>query len=158
MPYDINNPINTTYFVACHPFYNTYHDGTVKNSNCLSTGLPLMVYGLNQSSTYDLVFSEYEFKDDMLVNSIPREILWSVGYSFEDANNIITIVNNLLPNLFLQSIKHPNREEYALPWSDYIISTAPEGDAKDAIINAHNNSISENNVKTTVEMKSLLWF
>jgi len=105
--------------------------------------------------TYNLTFDE----EGNLIEeeTILREITWSVGYTLEEANQTIAVVNQLLPDLYLQITKHPNREEYALPWSEYIINNANDGALKDAINAKHDETLSEGNSKTREEMIAEGW-
>jgi len=161
--HDIEKPSNPFYFVACNPLKDIYHRGSVNGEGKLTTGQPLMITGLDEDTTYDLIYSSYNFTPDidLIVNpeeekeevlTVVRGITWSVGYTLEDATEVLGAVKQILPDLYVQPIKHPDRDEYALPWSDYIIDSAPNGGLKDTIHHKHLVTIVDGNSKTKEEM------
>ena len=175
--YDIEKPLNVTYFIACNPLLDVYHVGAISSENQMTTGQPLLLVGGDANQVIDSIYSSYpenkitamtdadfipsiEFDENGDIIEGPkilREITWSVGYTLEEANQTIAIVNQLIPDLYLQAIKHPDREEYALPWSEYIVDNAPDGALKDAINAKHSETVSEGNSKTKEEMIAGGW-
>ena len=175
--YNILNPASNTYYVACHPLKDVYHVGGMSSENQMTTGQPLLLIGTDCSQVINSIYSSYpEDKISALTDidfaptietdengdiiedpPVLREITWSVGYTLEESEQTITIVNQLLPNLYLQAIKHPDREEYSLPYSDYIISNASDGALKEAIVAKHSETISEGNSKSKEEMIAGGW-
>ena len=175
--WNVQNPSSATYYIACNPLLDAYHVGSMGTSNQMTTGQPLLLVGTDCSQIIDSIYSSYpsdkinsltdpdfiptiSFDEDGNIieeETVLREITWSVGYSLEEANQTIAIVNQLLPDLHVQSVKHPDREEYALPWSDYIISNADDGALKDAINAKHAETVSEGNSKTKAEMIAGGW-
>jgi len=163
--HDIEKSSNPFYFIACNPLTDIYHHGEVGVESKLTTGQPLMITGTDKEATYDLIYSSYNFLSfiELIENpeeeipTVVREITWSVGYTLEDATDILKVVKQLLPDLYVQPIKHPDREEYALPWSDYIIDSAPDGALKTAINNKHTETIIDGNSKAKEEMVEDGW-
>ena len=159
MIHEIINPESTRYAIACNPLVDHYTKalevGTINN---LSTGQPFLITGDSMDEVYDLVYSSYVVIDILDYNSdntnlerirgveessVLHEVVWSIGYDKAEADATISVIQSLLPYLKINAIKHPSREEYALPYSEHMVSTAPDGALKDAISAKHSESISD---------------
>jgi hypothetical protein len=137
------------YFIACNPLVDVYHIGTVQSGQEMATGQPLLITGGVRADVYDLVYSAYDLdSDDYPIDESYHDVTWSVGYGLAEANTTIGTFNLLLPDIYIYAIKHPDRDEWALPWSDHIFSTAPAGALKDTIAAKHAETIGEGNSKT----------
>ena len=64
---------------------------------------------------------------------------------------------NTLDFLFVNSIKHPTDESWAIPFSQTVFDAIDEGATKDALALSHAASIAEGRVKTNQELKDLGW-
>ena len=164
--YEINDPSEITYFIACNPLKDSYHISAIETNQHMITGQPLMIAGPVKADVIDMIYSTYvsneerleaDLRDEEVDDNVLREITWSVGYSLVEAEATIAVVAQLMSNLSISAIKHPDREEYALPWSQYIIDSSQDGALKDAIFAKHAESISEGNVKTQSEMIADGW-
>ena len=160
--YNIEHPSETTYFIACNPLKDVYHHGTINNDQHMTTGQPLRIKGTVHIDLINMIYSQYTsledrfdrnpLIDDEIPDDVVREITWSVGYGLAESEATIAVIEQLLPNLSITAIKHPDREEYALPWSQYIIDSIDDSPSKDAILAKHYESIDEGNSKTSAEM------
>ena len=153
MPHEIKNPVNLVYVIVCNPLTGVFHHGEVEPENWLQSGQPMMLCNEIIDVVYDLVYSSYSDLDDL----VPREVLWAVGYSLDETLPLIAALNSILPDVYIGAIKHPLREEYALPWSQYIVDSAPESGTKDVIQDTHAVSLDAGNVKTREQLISDGW-
>lgn len=157
MTHNIEKPDKKTYAIALNSINNVVHVLEVGTNNVLTTGQPLLASDEDKETCYNLVFSSYDIEDGELIDYTLRPIQWAVGYSLADAKEVIAVFHQLLSNIRVDAVKHPDREEYALPWSDFIVNTAPNGALKTAILDAHESSVDAGNVRTNEEMISQGW-
>ena len=156
--HEIVNPRATTWVVVGNPIRDIFLVMSVETNQTLTSGQPILLTGTSLTNVCDKIFSYWATDEDgQVTNRIPREIVWSKGYTKSDVDATIAIVQMLIPDLKLIAIKHPSRDEYALPWCQYLIDMAPAGALKTAIVAKHNESIAEGNVKTHAEMLSNGW-
>ena len=153
------------FLVACNPLKNVWHK--VSGGLTCSTGQPLVIFGNSRSALYDLLFESYPEEvegpfeqvdeEGVEIPYVPREVLWSVGYTEETYAPVLAALAATLPNVRINPVKHPLRDEYALPWSEPIINTMPSSDTKTVIVDAHLDSVNAGTVLTTEQMLADGW-
>lgn len=118
------------YFVSCHPLKGVFHVGSVQDTTTRS-GQPLIVHGLDQQVVLDLIFSEYTPDTlDEKESYTPHNVAWSVYTSEAEALEVIDRINEY-NFLTVSHIKHPTLDQWAVPVSEPVFSSFPEGATKD---------------------------
>ena len=179
--HEISKPSATEHVIATNGV-NVYHRLEIDSNQVMSTGQPFVIHGTDRQHIYDMLYStaefdqteefittfveEYEGDPDLLEYSLDEkyvlvfrdDITWSVNYTLEDSNNAIAALQSIIPEIKLSTVKHPSREEYALPWSDYIMNNAPDGDIKNQLFAMHDQSVADGDVRTDEEFLAEGWF
>lgn len=124
--------------ICANPATDTYHLINGGANNGTDTGLPVIVYGDTAAEVCDLLFSAYELDDDnQLISYTVRDIVLSVGYGSEAAADaFVAKAQAEVPKLLMRPLKHPDRDQWALPVSNHILQTRGVNGPERANINA----------------------
>jgi hypothetical protein len=157
MAYEINFPQNTTYFCACNPFLDIYHHGKISNINSFATGQLFMATASSEHEAIDMLFSSYNVNEDDNIVGEKRPFYFSVGYeSFEEAQATVDFVHTF-GFLYIKMIKHPQRDEWAIPYQDYMFSKIPESAEKEYLKAKHQEIVDKGCVRSLIEMLQEGW-
>jgi hypothetical protein len=112
--------------------------GPINNTTetVLESGQPFALFGDTKDYVTDLIFTEYQEGDiEKMIEEIKvlKNITWLIDYTEEEANYIKEIYNSQSLNSKIEPIKHPQRDEYAIPFLEDVFETFPEGDEKTAM-------------------------
>ena len=137
-PLQIRRPAGGTYAIACSPVIDKYsgphqlHESKQNGSTTLTTGLPVVVYGDTAEEVCDLLFSSYTLGElGELTDYVVRDIALSTGYDTEaEALEFATDAQEEVAGLLMRPLKHPDRDEWALPVSSHILATKGRGGDK----------------------------
>ena len=156
-----NRPTGGNWCIACNPVTGYYSSPIQTNENqTTDSGNPVIVYGDSPQAVCDMLFSAYELDvDNQLVSHTVRDISISVGYtSFEQAEANADGGQAEVDGLLMRPIKHPDRDEWALVWSDYVFDNhGVNGEHRATIASAHAAKVSANESKTPEEATALGW-
>jgi hypothetical protein len=115
----------------------------------MCTGQPLTVFFDDRAKLSELMYDVYDENDAK--SNVPRDIIWSVGYTEEGSTTIADLLNDL-GFLIIKPIKHPDRNEWAIPFSQKIFDEIPDGVTKDTLGAYHVTSVTNGNSKSKSEM------
>lgn len=161
-------PPETTYGIACDPLNGIYHEFTLQKhlhratgkwvTGQLATGLPVVVYGDTKDEVRTQLFTEWtEDEDGNLAAFVARETTLSVDYTMEDADQTVADAHAACEGLMIRSIKHPDRDEWALHVSSHILSNGKEGAAKDRLMAKHVEKVTGGKNKSKSDAKQDNW-
>ena len=142
---------------------NVIH-GPIENTTetVTTSGQKFAIFGDTKEYVVDLAFDEYLEEEDengnKLVSKTLRDIKWLVDYTYQEAETARNNFNTASINAKIEYIKHPNREEYALPMQDYIFSTIPDGTLKDGMVEVATDKITTGKCLDTQQMIEQGWF
>jgi hypothetical protein len=151
IPYQISSISVDVYFVANHPLLNTYHKGVVEVGNTMTTGQPIVVFSESEDETLNLIYSHIADENEINDADIPHEVQWSIGYNLTDATIVRDLVNSY-DFVNINFIKHPSRDEYAIPFQNVIFDAMPDGANKDTLTDYVTASVNENRRRTNQQM------
>lgn len=154
---EINKPSETIYSVACDPLADIYHILETHSNQLTTTGLPILVSGLTKEEAYDFVFSSWEEDSEGNLTYTKREFKWSTNYKELDAEKTCDDVNQIFNNLIISPIKHPDRNEYTIPYNEYVFNKAKTGDIKNSLYIKHLEKINNNESKDMSTLKNDGW-
>lgn len=117
-----------------------------------TTGLALMVCNEDEDTLIDIMFSEYYYDSEENLIKTQRPIGWSVGYTEEDAQEVADLVFSIDDNIFINPIKHPDREEWAVPFHEVVFNNLPDSPEKLVLAHKAQQSIANGNRKNIEEM------
>lgn len=147
-----------TYIIVTDGFdviHGPIHSG---NDQITTTGQPFMVLAPSEAEVIDLYFSEYTVDEETdEITYVQRDIVWTVEYTEEDALTICDLVSTIADYLLIQPIKHPQRDEWAVPVQEYIFGLLPPGPEKTALEQQAQASIAAGRRKTAQEMTEGGW-
>ncbi len=156
MKIEIQDSENKVYYVNCNPILEVYHIGAVEVNVHMASGQPVSVQGTVEQDVIDLIYEVYnEFPMEGEPN-IAYPTSWSVGYDREGATEVEDLLNSY-DFLTVNAIKHPDREEWAIPFHSVIFAAFPDGDVKDQLIAFATSSVTGGNRKTCMEMNEDNW-
>ena len=141
-----------THVVACNPLKEVYHTIELTSGSQLNTGQPIMVYGGEE--VIGLIYREYDEND--IDSNEPYETEWSVGYDKAGAEEACMYLSSY-DYLDVSPIKHPARDEWAVPSHDVVFASLPSGPVKDALADLAAQSIAEGRRKNQAEMLADGW-
>jgi hypothetical protein len=154
----IDDAENTVYYINCNPLTNTYHVGSVAPNVHMSSGQPISVRSIVSSEVMDMIYEVYtdvlEGMDDE--GDVPYPTNWSVGYDRAGATEVEDLLNSH-DFLTVNAIKHPDRDEWAIPFQDTIFSFIPDSDIKTQLLTFATASVVNGNRKTHDEMIAGGW-
>ena len=134
------------------PIENTSDSVTQSNQ-------PFVVYGDDKETVIDLIFEEYEInEEDKTEIKTLKEVKWITNYTLEEANYVKGAYNTNSLNSKLEPIKHPDKDEYAIPWIVSVFATFPEGDVKDSMTSTITEKENQGYILTFMEMSEEEWF
>ena len=112
--------------------------GPIENTinTVTESGQPFAVFGENKTYVTDLIFSEYsEGNIEELIDEVKvlKDITWLVNYTADEATYVQSVYNSQSLNSKIEPIKHPTKDEYAIPFQSDVFATFPDGDAKTAM-------------------------
>lgn len=138
--------------------------GPIENTveTVTKSGQNFAIFGDTKDYVIDLAFEEYSENEDeegnVTVYKKLRPITWLVDYTQQEAENARNNFNTTSINAKIEYIKHPEREEYALPMQDYIFSTIPDGQLKDGMIEVARDKIMNGKQLSNQQMTEQGWF
>jgi len=155
------DPANNRYFATNDPIESIIEFGVVMANQELFVGQRFMVLKESPDDAADLLFSSFQFIDDMGIKMLDsyteREVTWFVNYTEQEKDNSVNNVNSF-GFIFIEGIKHPDRDEYAIPYIPYVFDQIPAGPIKDAMALIIADKITNGHHKTTAEIQSEGWF
>ena len=92
-----------------------------------------------------------------LVVGAYNQTLWCVGYDRPTAEAICAMVNSISQDVQISPTKHPERNEWGIPYHERILSVMSEGDAKQHIAQLYIQAESAGNVLTSDGMITERW-
>lgn len=81
---------------------------------------------------------------------VPRVFQWDVGYHADGdggVGDVIQLIHLAKPEFFVSEIKHPNRDEWATPFQQYMFDSISQSEYKTQLEGLSANSISKGNRK-----------
>ena len=154
------------YFMAIHSLNNTYHKGVIKQGDKLATGGLFGIFAETEQELLDLIYTDqYEVIEEY--NGMPVgtsqgisgsliPIDWSVGYGKESAQEVVDYLN-VADFLIVEAIKHPDREEWAVPYQAKVLANYPENQHLPFLKIKALESVIQNNRRTQAEMLDEGW-
>jgi len=144
--------------IACDPLNDIYHEVECSATGRVTTGLPVLVFGATKAEVRDQLFSAWtEDTDGNLVTYTAREVTLSVDYTEEDAKQTAANAVEITDGLLVRSVKHPDREEWAMIVSVHILQGAKAGPKKDALLLAHSEKVGNGKNKTKDQARDDNW-
>ena len=156
IPYFISSSDKDIYFVANNPLIDTFHQGLVEVGGSLGTGQPIIVLGDTEEEALNLIYSHVANENDIDDVSIPHEVQWSVGYNLSDATIVRDLINSY-EFVNVNFIKHPDRNEYAIPFQNVIFNAMPDDANKASLLIYATASVSEGRRRSNQQMNDDGW-
>ncbi len=152
MPLDIQ--VKKSIVTIC-PLRDIAHYIQIENDQFCRTGLPFMLLGDSEDEVLDLAYSSYEVNHQIATGTL-RDIDWLVNYTEEEANATLDNINTF-DIIMASPIKHPSKDEWAIPYNDYVFSKLPAGAIKTAMEAGLASRTADGHRKTKAEMISDGW-
>ena len=157
MSYKIEKPDNLVYYITCNPFTQVYHHGWVGVNNCMETGQMFLASSSDKHDAIDCIFENYEINENDEIIGEAREFGFSVGYMSELEAQQVADFSSSFDLIDITYLKHPNRDEWAIPFQSYIFSKLPDGPNKDFLITKHLEVVAQGRSRTLIEMLQEGW-
>jgi len=156
MYHKINKPEKSLHVCILNPMIDKAEFAEVEEANHLSTGQPFLLSHTIKSVLYDLVYSEFTFDGEEYTGQENRPIDCLTGYTLEEATTARDTINTL-NFLAVNFIKHPDREEYALPYNYYILNKMPL-EIRNGFTATIASKAADSLILTQAEMTAQGWF
>ena len=144
--------------IACDPLNEIYHEIDPKVGQGILSGLPVVIYGTTKADVYDQLFSAYTLDENGNLDTYTaHDITVSVDYSEADADQTSQDAMDICSGLKTRPIKHPDRDEWAMIVSTVVLSSAPAGPAKDALLAKHADKVNNGHNKSKANAKADNW-
>lgn len=116
------------HYALVNPLQGTISKGVLGPKTRLITGQPIVIYSTDEELVNTLAFSFYEGEGSE--RNRAREVQWSTGYT--DRNTALYVLKALESFRFLRLdlVKHPDRDEWAIPYNRQIFETLTDGPIK----------------------------
>ena len=136
-------PTVASHFVTCNPLLDIYHVGNLEANQTIWSGQPIIIYDIDQTTDLDLVFSSYTISEEQLSSYTPYEATFSIYTTEAEAQEVADKVNEH-DFIYINLIKHPVNNEWAIAYTNTVFNHIPEGATKTWLYDKHQESISLN--------------
>jgi len=142
--------------LTCGPIHNGDFQVT-------TTGQPIMVAVDTKQAAIDMYYSKYEEQfvadapGEMRIIATPHRIMWDIGYSQEEANQICSITTQIIDGLFVKPIRHPLKGDWATPVFEHLFNVLQASPDKDILTQKYQTAIKDTRRKTIQEMTTQNW-
>lgn len=99
----------------------------VQAGNRITTGMAYLLATNHFLKAYDLVYSKFEIElgtNSLVLDPAPtlRDAGYIVGFTKEEVDDLAKELSGYTDKLVISSYKHPDKDDYALPWIPYIVT------------------------------------
>ena len=119
---------------------------------------PMLLTSQDKDALIQMFFDTYEEPEDGVPTYVMHPFQWSIGYTQQQAQQVIDLVAGCNDFVRINYVKHLGRDEYAVPVQDRVFAALPESAAKDMLVAAAEQSIAAGRRRTTAQMKAEGWF
>ena len=150
------------HYIACNPLIGVFHNGSLPVGTKVQSGQPFMVYGLDKAIVTGLIYSEFyeededALPDEVTPDNVSHDFAWSVYFDEAEIDEVVTTINGY-DFLFVNKIKHPTEDKWAIPVNDAVFNALPDGSGKTFLYNKAVTSISEGRRFDTATMITNGW-
>jgi hypothetical protein len=149
---------NQLFGIACDPLKDIYYEIDPEVGQGILSGLPVVLYGATQAEVYDKLFSAWTVDaGGSLDTYTPHDITVSVDYTETDGQQTAADAMAAVGGLMTRPIKHPDRDEWAMIVSTVVLSSAPDGPAKDALMAKHADKVDNGHNKSKADARADNW-
>jgi hypothetical protein len=165
--------INTEKYMIFTNGYNIMHLVESNDGYQVSSGQPMCLFLDDKQSLINMFFESYIETQPKLINGSEelinktqtlypiytiRPVIWSIGYSLEGANEIQSLIATT-DFVRVTPIKHPNRDEYAIPFIQTVFDAIPDDlPAKQVLLQRAMYKIVNGQRKNNMQMIEDGWF
>ena len=140
------------YFIATDG-RGLFHTGYKKENTEVVTGQKLILFKDDKEALYNAFFKTWEETVEGVVGEL-NEVRWNTKFMSVDHYKQMQLIVSLATadHLRIDPIKHPGRNEWAMPIMDEVLALIPDSHYKTLILDANNNTIAQGWQLTEQEM------
>lgn len=99
----------------------------IQAGNRIATGMAYLLTTTHFIKAYDLVYSKFEIEpvtNALVLDPAPtfRDARYITGFTKDEVDGLAKDLSGYTDQLVISSYKHPDRDEYSLPWIPYIVT------------------------------------